>query len=652
MLDDIDLYMTRPLKQESSAHSAGKVGISSRKVSTDAVKTSLSGVASNTQELTLEDAAAYAAQHLHMPFEIRDISALIELNLITNLGEKSASEARLRAEEIACYGVLVDWSPDDPSTETLLTGHGRHGSALPRPRTSRGWIVLTITPEAWISISTLEFRPYECQLFLKEFRAVSELPKAAPSVRPTFVVQAGNVYFRSTSAELAQLAANLWRSVSSRADEPSDVERRLTLSIYGVKTRLLPLVTSVIRTVSPEGTDICDLMCGSGIVTRKLARTHRVYANDSNAYGPVLAVALTSAIDAGQIESIIERLKIRAAENVAALENFFAPHLTREIELLHTARTSHTIEQYDAFCAEVPSFFGNTRDNTASLPDGHARLRNLITVRRSNPRAFPFVLATAYWANIHFGLRQCLLLDSLRYALEPEPTPLKEVLLAALMQAALICASGPHFAQPFKPRGLQQFKALVEKRSRRLDAEFFSILFRYATLPKATHSLSAASRQDWREALSGFCSSVRGRAVVYVDPPYTPVQYSRYYHVLNVLAEYDYPECSGPGRCPVRSYRFSSRFEFKAGPARRELQELVSACATAGVDLVMSYSRSGAITVRDILTMLREHYTQVDIFQASIRHHAQGKAPPPGRLETIEFVLVAQEARISVRRMQ
>lgn len=50
------------------------------------------------------------------------------------------------------------------------------------------------------------------------------------------------------------------------------------------------------------------------------------------------------------------------------------------------------------------------------------------------------------------------------------------------MQAALLCASGPHFAQPFKPKGLEQYKALVEKRSKRIDAEFFSILSRYGSV--------------------------------------------------------------------------------------------------------------------------------------------------------------------------
>jgi hypothetical protein len=264
----------------------------------------------------------------------------------------------------------------------------------------------------------------------------------------------------------------------------------------------------------------------------------------------------------------------------------------------------------------------------------------MIARRRTEPRAFPYVLATAYWANVHFGLRQSILLDSLRFAAEAESEPVRQIVLAALMQAALLCASGPHFAQPFTPKGLAQYKALVDKRSKRLDAEFFGVLSQYGST-RAAHPLLAATRQNWRDALRTFSQVAGARpGLVYVDPPYTQVQYSRYYHVLNVLVEYDYPPCSGPGRCPERNYRFSSRFEYKPGAAKRELRHLIAECSAAGFDVALSYSRSGAITIADIVAMLQEHYSTLELFQANIRHHTQGKAAPRGRLETVEYVLV------------
>ena len=34
----------------------------------------------------------------------------------------------------------------------------------------------------------------------------------------------------------------------------------------------------------------------------------------------------------------------------------------------------------------------------------------------------------------------------------------------------------------------------------------------------------------------------KNTSIIYADPPYTDMQYSRYYHLLNVVAKYDYPK--------------------------------------------------------------------------------------------------------------
>ena len=54
---------------------------------------------------------------------------------------------------------------------------------------------------------------------------------------------------------------------------------------------------------------------------------------------------------------------------------------------------------------------------------------------------------------------------------------------------------------------------------------------------------------------------VDGQAVVYADPPYSKEHYSRYYHVLETLERYDYPEATGVGR--YRPDRFRTPFSVK-----------------------------------------------------------------------------------------
>ena len=145
----------------------------------------------------------------------------------------------------------------------------------------------------------------------------------------------------------------------------------------------------------------------------------------------------------------------------------------------------------------------------------------------------------------NFGLRQAVVLDGLRYAVQCEAPDLREPLLAALPHAAFICPSGPHFAQPFRSRGLSQHRALIEKRSRQVDAEFFVSLTSRADAGLPAMPMIDRLRGDWRHAIRRLVEEVSsdGRGVDYADPPYTKVLYLRYYHVLNVLVDYDYPVC-------------------------------------------------------------------------------------------------------------
>ena len=380
----------------------------------------------------LGDAATFATRQLRMRVEENDIKGLISLGIVLNLADESDRDVRVLSTEIENYGALLDWLPDDSVIDDLFAGIDRKRS-IPSPaeHLKKGVFVFTIEPDLRLAIPATIFKPYQCQLFLREFRRSTRSSASRPGSSPATIVQVGSTRFQSTSGDLARWAAELWQEIAERADDASDDDRRITLSIYGVKTRLLPFITSVIRSVAKKDAAICDLMSGSGIVTRKIAATHDVFANDANPYGATLAVAATGALCETELSSLFERLRMRMARNVRALEDIFSPYLAMEMELLHSARTAESIERYIKFCAEVPTFFGKFEDHAGESTESDRRLRDLILSRRADPGSFPFILATPYWANVHFGLRQAILLDSLRYAMEAESEPIREVALAA-----------------------------------------------------------------------------------------------------------------------------------------------------------------------------------------------------------------------------
>ena len=75
--------------------------------------------------------------------------------------------------------------------------------------------------------------------------------------------------------------------------------------------------------------------------------------------------------------------------------------------------------------------------------------------------------------------------------------------------------------------------------------------------------------------------------VIYIDPPYTNAHYSRFYHILETLVKYDYPDTEYHGR--YRTDRYQSPFGIKS-KAHDEFDTMISLCRTARKSLVISYS--------------------------------------------------------------
>ena len=73
--------------------------------------------------------------------------------------------------------------------------------------------------------------------------------------------------------------------------------------------------------------------------------------------------------------------------------------------------------------------------------------------------------------------------------------------------------------------------------------------------------------------------------LVYIDPPYTNAHYSRFYHILETLVNYDYPELEFFGR--YRNDRFQSSFCIKS-EATQEFEYMIGTCAEAQKIILVS----------------------------------------------------------------
>jgi adenine-specific DNA methylase len=324
------------------------------------------------------------------------------------------------------------------------------------------------------------------------------------------------------------------------------------------------------------------------------------------------------------LPALIDRLKEAAQKNLTQLVQSAPDAFAREAEFLHGEATEAARLEYISFCGEAP------------------------VLSQERPGADePFRLVLGRYANHYFGIAQAAEIDSIRAAIDSlrDVTDVeREVCLAALLVAAVVCTTGPHFAQPRQALSLRGFKEIMERRSRSVLWEFELAIRRLPNRHSRTRPFRRVTNVDWLDAVEQFDMDIGGSrpAAVYFDPPYSKLQYSRYYHVLNVLIAYDYPSVSGKGRYPPLAHRFSSRFEFNAGSARREFVRAFEACRSRDLHVLVSYSDTGFIPIADLAGLMKEVFADVTILSERIRHHSQGVSLGDTQGQVTEFVLVAR----------
>ncbi len=133
--------------------------------------------------------------------------------------------------------------------------------------------------------------------------------------------------------------------------------------------------------------------------------------------------------------------------------------------------------------------------------------------------------------------------------------------------------------------------------------------------------------------------------VVYADPPYSKDHYSRYYHVLDTLVRYDYPQAIGKGR--YRPDRFVTPFSLMTKVAS-SFDRLARGVASTGSALILSYPSNGLLAQHedvDLAALLRRHFRTVTLaIQKPSVHSTLGARHGEHTREVEELIYVAHPA--------
>lgn len=195
----------------------------------------------------------------------------------------------------------------------------------------------------------------------------------------------------------------------------------------------------------------------------------------------------------------------------------------------------------------------------------------------------PFVRAYGGW---YFSPWQALVLDALRHNVETG-SYWADVAVAAVVQTASRCVAAPgHTAQPFKP-----------------DTNAAPFLLEGWTKDVISQASVCASELCQRHAqvcgdafvadANHVAASLSPRDLVFVDPPYSSVHYSRFYHVLESIARGTMGPVSGSGRYPAPEERPSSSYSIPT-KAEQAFCSLLNNIRNAGASAIITFPAAQA----------------------------------------------------------
>ena len=452
----------------------------------------------------------------------------------------------------------------------------------------------------------------------------------------------------------AQKIGNTWL-IPANAKKPDD-PRRLNKDIdlpqepirviqyLGSKLKVVDDIISAIDKITPEGSKVADLFSGSGVVSYRIAQKYLTVSNDVQEYCSVINKTLLASNGRKTAPPTLMGLKETKSyiDTRNRLENVFERALNYEksilenknYELLAQLRTKGIF--YDGSEMEE-----NMRQFNADVFGRAIGMFNISEIDKER-RNGQYSLFTLYYLNSYFSISQCIEIDSLRSAIDSLDNEYdRNFSLACLMHAVseVVCSVGKNFAQPMKVLdGNGNIKRFAMNRCLRdsllsLEKPYTDM---YEKLMQRDEVFSSDNQIYCEDIITLLDSFKPGEiATFYLDPPYTIDHYSRFYHVLETLVRYDYPELERKrlnGRERIlngryRADRYQSGFCIPSrGPL--EFEKMISKIRSLDGNIILSYSdsndsldtRKRVISIDELNAILKKYYRKIDMERINHRY--------------------------------
>lgn len=341
------------------------------------------------------------------------------------------------------------------------------------------------------------------------------------------------------------------------------------LNYQGSKKNILEFLHSNITAMLDETSTILDIFSGTCSVGYSFKSKYRVYANDCELYAYSIAKALLSS----------------GYKDFNTLKKKILTNYIKNINLQNSAYLTLAIEERNSLLKKSINDIINIYLTTPTI-------WNTPNLFISHHNCFD--LFTTYYSNSYFGIQQAMDIDSLRFAIEEfKGQDIYYVLLTSLYFSMKECvfSKDGHMAQPLDLD--KNSSRLIKQRSKSIIDIFFSKLEEFFSDNFVTSNFNnKVYNLDFSNLLKDK-SIQEDVSLIYADPPYTDMQYSRYYHLLNTVTEYNYPKPTISNNGYTKGLYTENRFQSKLSTKSKSLNtflELIDFSKKYRKDLAISFA--------------------------------------------------------------
>ena len=422
----------------------------------------------------------------------------------------------------------------------------------------------------------------------------------------------------------------------------------------GSKKAILDFVARELERLTEPEDIIVDLMAGTHTIGYALKNRCRIVANDIQRYSLVIGQTLLNYYPQPRFEGeAVSAFKRYFNVNMRHLEELFGFGLRAEKKIIFSEpekRPDWTF--YRDFCESYPYY--SQPEKPTNLPEEYSAMysKERIKAYRTLNKLEPYNLFSLYYPNTYLGIRQCTEVDSLRYAIDKlcdawvvdnedsgfDVFGLRCLLISGLIAVLSRINPGPGHWAAYPRVSERNYNYMAAQRRIPLMDLFLKKVAKFETeLLMNTSQLKdhVVSNEDYVVFMNEVQDYINKAKVIYLDPPYSQGHYSRFYHLIETLVHYDYPEISYTGR--YRTGRHQSPFSHKEKVA----DAIGAVCEIAretGTILVISYSRGGIVPDEEtFLKILANYYPadKVSVKRLSSEHSKLGQAK---RMRTEEYI--------------